>query len=158
MKHQHADELADALLRASRALVGVAARSLADVDDVTLPQYRALVLISSRPRTTVSDLASALGVHSTTVTRMCDRLVRKRLIRRIEAAEDRREVDLRLAAAGRRLVDGVTARRRDDLTEIAQRLGPETAAAAVVALEAFASAADGLTVEADLFGWHVVGR
>lgn len=145
--------LGDALLRASRALVGVAARSLADLDDVTLPQFRALVLIGSRPRTTVSDLAAALGVHSTTVSRMCDRLVRKRLIRRAEATEDRRETDLHLAAAGRRLVDRVTTRRRQDFAAIARRMAPENAAAAVAALEAFAAAADGSPGEADLFGW-----
>ena len=39
--------LTDALLTASRALVAVAARSLAAVDDdVTLPQYRALVVLA----------------------------------------------------------------------------------------------------------------
>ena len=43
------DSLTDALLTASRALVAVAARSLAAVDDdVTLPQYRALVVLASQ--------------------------------------------------------------------------------------------------------------
>ena len=38
----------DAVLRASRALVGVAARSLAEVEDtVILPQFRALVVLAS---------------------------------------------------------------------------------------------------------------
>jgi hypothetical protein len=41
----------DAVLTASRALVGVAARSLAIVDaEVTLPQYRALVVLAPRAR------------------------------------------------------------------------------------------------------------
>ncbi|MCA1587776.1 MAG: MarR family transcriptional regulator [Chloroflexi bacterium] len=152
---QTSGELGDALLLASRALVGVAARSLADEDSVTLPQFRALVLLGTRPRTTVSDLAQALGVHSTTATRLCDRLVRKRLIRRTEAAEDRRETDLHLTAAGRRLLERVTERRRRDLAAIAARMGEFEARAAVAALEAFAAAADEAASEADLFGWQV---
>ncbi|MFN2624781.1 MAG: MarR family transcriptional regulator [Mycobacteriales bacterium] len=143
---------------ASRALVGVAARSLADVDEITLPQFRALVFVSSRERTTVSDLATALGVHSTSATRLCDRLVRKRLLRRSEAADDRRQTDLHLTVAGRRLVERVTERRRRDLGAIAERMGAEAAGAAIAALEAFSAAADGRPGEADLFGWNPAER
>ncbi len=157
MRHPD-DELADALLAASRALVGVAARSLADVE-VTLPQFRALVLIASRQRTTVSVLAAALGIHSTSATRLCDRLVRKRLIRRTEGTDDRRETDLHLAAAGRRLVERVTDRRREDLACIAARMGDVDASAASAALEAFAAAAErSALVHADLFGWQPAER
>jgi DNA-binding MarR family transcriptional regulator len=148
------EEAVDALLLASRALVGVAARSLADVDAVTLPQFRALVLVSSRPRTTVSDLAQALGIHPTSATRLCDRLVRKRMIRRAEAVADRRQTELHLAAAGRRLVAHVTDRRRDALRLVAARMGPEDRAAAVQGLRAFAVAAEESADEADLFGWE----
>ena len=43
------DEVADAVLGASRALVAVAARSLATVaEDVTLAQYRALIELAAR--------------------------------------------------------------------------------------------------------------
>ena len=43
------DELVDAVLGASRALVAVAARSLATLaDDVTLAQYRVLVELAAR--------------------------------------------------------------------------------------------------------------
>jgi DNA-binding MarR family transcriptional regulator len=138
---------------ASRALVGVAARSVADVD-VTLPQFRALVLLSSRSRTTVSELGTALGIHPTTATRLCDRLVRKRLIRRVEAAADRRETELHLAAAGRRLVERVTERRRRDLAAIVERMGSDHDTGQLVrALEAFAVATDDALIDADLFGW-----
>lgn len=143
----------DALLLASRALVGVAARSLADVDDVTLPQFRALVLVASRDRTTVSDLADALGTHATSATRLCDRLVRKKLIRRTEAIEDRRRTELHLSAAGRRLVDRVTERRRDALATITERMSQGELAEAVRGFAAFAVAAEESASEAELFGW-----
>ena len=150
---ESAGELADSLLVASRALVGIAARSLADID-VTLQQFRALVIVGSAARTTVSDLAAALGTHPTSVTRLCDRLVRKGLLRRMEAATDRREVDLLLTATGRRLVERVTARRRADLAAIAADMPPREADAAVAALRSFAEAAHDVVGSVDLFGWQ----
>jgi DNA-binding MarR family transcriptional regulator len=147
------DALVDALFLASRALVGVAARSLAGVEEVTLAQYRALVLIATRPTTTVSDLADALDIHPTSATRLCDRLVRKRLIRRVESAEDRRKTDLHIAAAGRRIVEGVAQSRRADLARIVRRMAPDDVAGATRALAAFAAAADSQAAGADLFGW-----
>ena len=75
------DEVVDAVLGASRALVAVAARSLATVaDDVTLAQYRVLIELASRGPQRLADLATALSVDRSTATRMCDRLVRKRLV------------------------------------------------------------------------------
>ncbi len=72
-------------------LVSVAARSLAGVTDkVTLPQYRALVVLAAvGPRTRA--LAEVLGVHSSTLTRLCDRLVNKDLITRGESPTNRRK-------------------------------------------------------------------
>ena len=110
-------EVVDALLTATRALVGLAARSLADAD-VTLGQYRTLVVLASRGPQRVIDISNELGVSSSTGTRMCDRLVAKGLARRYRTDQDRREVRLGLTAAGRRLIDEVTLRRRDELVNI----------------------------------------
>ena len=149
--------IGDALLVASRVLVGIAARSLADVD-VTLPQFRALVVVSSRPGTTMSDLADALDVHSTTATRLCDRLVDRGLIQRAQSVDDRRATEIRLTGSGRRLVNQVTAVRRRDLTTIASRMPAAAATAAVEALTAFADAAGEPASPVDLFGWHASDR
>jgi len=145
-------ELVGSLLVASRALLGVAARSLAEADHVTLPQFRALVVLSSRPGATVSELAEALDIHPTTATRLCDRLVAKQLIRRTEGVHDRRITEIRLAAAGRRLVQKVTARRVKALNDIASRMDSATWEAATAVLTAFAQAA-GEGGQVDLFGW-----
>jgi DNA-binding MarR family transcriptional regulator len=113
------DDVIDALLSASRALVGLAARSLADLDaEVTLPQYRALVVIATRGPQRVVDIANELGVNPSTGTRMCDRLVRKHLVQRARSTADRRVVRLSLTPAGQALVADVTRRRRDELTHI----------------------------------------
>jgi DNA-binding MarR family transcriptional regulator len=112
-------ELVDALLSVSRAMVALAARSLADLDaDVTLPQYRALVVLASRGPQRIVGIAAELGVNPSTATRMCDRLVRKRLIRRYRSTADRREVRLTLTADGRDLVQQVTDRRRVELERL----------------------------------------
>ncbi|MDA8268840.1 MAG: MarR family transcriptional regulator [Actinomycetota bacterium] len=109
----------EAVLGASRVLVAVAARSLADVaEEVTLPQYRALVVLVSRGPQRVASLAEALAVTPPTATRMCDRLVRKGLVRRRTSSEDRREVHLSISATGRDLVSQVTARRRQEIAEL----------------------------------------
>lgn len=147
-----ADELTDALLRASRALVGVAARSLGDADEVTLAQYRALVVLAGTPGLPTGELASALDIQPSTATRLCDRLVRKGLIERAQAEADRRETTLRLSPTGRRLVARVTARRRREVAAIVGRMPPAEAAAGVAALAAFAAAA-GEPPGVDLFGW-----
>jgi DNA-binding MarR family transcriptional regulator len=136
------EELVDAVLRASRVLVAVAARSLAAVDhDVTLPQYRALVVLASRGPQRPSELADALGVHPSTITRLCDRLVVKRLVRRSASAVSRREVSIVLTAKGRRLVDAVTEQRRAEIALVVAKVPPRERAATVRALHALGEAA-----------------
>src|SRR5205823_4370071 len=121
-------------------------------DDVTLPQWRALVVLSTRSGMTVTDLAEALDIHPSTATRLCDRLVRKRLVRRRRGTDDRRSTEVFLAAAGTRLVERVTNRRRRDLATIAARMPEGDRARAVDVLRAFAEAAREPS-GVDLFGW-----
>jgi len=79
-----ADETAvDAVLTASRTLVGVATRSMgAAAQETTIAQYRALVVLASRGPQRMVDLARLLEVTPSTAGRMCDRLLRKGLVRR----------------------------------------------------------------------------
>jgi DNA-binding MarR family transcriptional regulator len=129
------DELVDALLSASRAMVGLAARSLADLDaEVTLPQYRALVVLASRGPQRMVDISTELQVNPSTGTRMCDRLVRKGLARRYRTTGDRRAVRLTLTPAGRRLVEEVTTCRRTDLTRIVADMADHQRAPAIAGL------------------------
>ena len=132
----------EALLSASRAFVGLAARSLAAVDeDVTLPQFRALVVLATRGEQRSIDIAEELGVNPSTGSRMADRLVRKGLIRRVRSTGDRRVVQLRLTPAGLRLVDEVISRRQADLAELVAATADLWKPAVTRALRAFAEAA-----------------
>ena len=124
---QVADEAAvDAVLTASRTLVAVATTSLgAAADDITIAQYRALVVLASRGPQRMADLAAALDVAPSTAGRMCDRLVRKGLIRRHRVRADRRAVKVSITEAGRQVVDEATARRRAAAgRHLGQALGP----------------------------------
>jgi DNA-binding MarR family transcriptional regulator len=110
------DEVVGALLAFSRVVVAMAARSLAESDeDVTLPQFRTLVVLASRGPQRIVDLAEELAVTSSTATRMCNRLMAKGLVDREERAEDRRAAWIRLTVVGRKLVGEVMTRRREAL-------------------------------------------
>ena len=148
------EELVDAVLGASRALVAVAARSLADLaEDVTLAQYRALVELAARGPQRPADLASALGVDRSTATRMCDRLVRKGLVQRRRISSDRRGVRISLTGAGRALVQEVTRRRRVEIAQILRRMPRADRDSALVALRVFADAAGEVPEQDWSLGW-----
>ena len=141
-------------LVASRALVGVAARSLSALEtDVTLPQYRALVLLSSRGEQKVSALADALGIHPSTATRLCDRLLTKGLIDRATSEGNRREVTLTLSPNGRALINAVTRSRRRELRRVVGRIDPDARRALIDAFDTFATAAGELPDDAWKLGW-----
>jgi len=132
----------NAVLTASRSLIAVATRSLgAAAEETTIAQYRALVVLASRGPQRMVDLAAALEVAPSTAGRMCDRLVRKGLIRRHRARTDRRAVLVSVTPAGRQVVDQATARRRALIEDILARLPASRQHAVAQALAAFADAA-----------------
>jgi DNA-binding MarR family transcriptional regulator len=143
MAGQVADKAAvDAVLAASRALVAVATRSLgAAAEETTIAQYRALVVLASRGSQRQVDLAGALGVAPSTAGRMCDRLVRKGLVRRHRGQLDRRAVLVGITPAGREVVDQATTRRRELIAEILARLPEQVQGLAAEGLSALAEAA-----------------
>lgn len=132
------DAVTRAVLTASRLLVAVSARSLAEVEDrVTLPQFRMLVVLSTRGATKLVVLADLLQVAPSTAMRMVDRLIAAGLADRQVNPNNRRETMLTLTHEGRRTVADVTARRRAEIAAIVERLAPEQRGALVGALTAF---------------------
>jgi DNA-binding MarR family transcriptional regulator len=136
------EAVVDAVLTASRTLVAVATQSLGAVaEETTIAQYRGLVVLASRGPQRQVDLAGALNVTASTAGRMCDRLVRKGLIRRHRSRADRRSVQVSITSAGREVVDQATARRRALLAQILARLAAPEQSQVAGALTAFAAAA-----------------
>jgi DNA-binding MarR family transcriptional regulator len=132
----------DAVLEASRALVGVLARSFAEVlDQVTLVQFRVLVVLCSEGPLRSGALAERLGIHQSTFTRTADRLVSQGWVRRETSAESRREVLVDLTDSGRELVEDVMRRRAKDVERVLGDASQRDRARIRAGFEAFARAA-----------------
>lgn len=136
-----ATDVVEAVLASSRALVALSARSIADNTDVTLPQYRMLVVLDHAP-SNLTSLAEALDVGPSTAMRMVDRLVASRLVQRTVPQQDRRVTHLELTAKGRQTVQMVTKKRRRDLQRVIDRIPVEQRTALAAAMASFANAAE----------------
>ncbi len=130
--------MVSALVSASRVLVALTARTLGALDiDVSLSQYRALVVLASHGPQRTTDLAVELGVQPSTVTRSCDRLIRRGLVRRCRRPDDRRVAWLGLTEAGKDLVGTTMRQRQAAITRLADGIDvpdPRPVTAALTAL------------------------
>ena len=145
----------DAVLAASRVLVGVAAQSLADLEDtVSVPQLRAMMILATRGPLHLTALAEGMGVHPSNATRTCDRLVAAGFLDRRDNPADRRHLLLELTTAGHALIDGVIDRRRVAIEKILSRMPTEHRRQLGQTLNQFA-AAGGEPTSQDLLalGW-----
>jgi DNA-binding MarR family transcriptional regulator len=143
-------DAAEETLTASRALLGVVARSVAPaLEVVSLPQFRVLVLLSSAGPTRVGQLAVQVGANPSTFSRSVDRMVAGGWVRRCENPDSRREVLLELTDDGRWLVESVTTRRQREVDAVLERMSADDRATLIVGLTAF-NAAAGETSVGDL--------
>jgi DNA-binding MarR family transcriptional regulator len=150
------DLMVDAVLSASRVLVAIAARSLADAgEEVTLTQYRSLVVLASRGPQGVAALAEAVAVTPPTASRLVDRLVKKGLVRRRTDRQDRRQVRIALTETGRHLVDAVSARRRQEIAALLATIAPETQRSVVDVLSQLAEVAGEVPEQDWSTGWDL---
>ena len=149
------DEQIDAVLVACRALVAVAAQSVASVEHrVTLPQLRVLVMIASRGPQNLASVAAGLGVHASNGTRMCDKLVNAGLLHRSDDPTDRRNLILELTPSGQQLVDSMIEYRRTAITNVLAKMPAQLRSDLVPALLAFADSAQEIPPsEAWALGW-----
>lgn len=150
------DEITDALLTASRLLVALSARSIAHVDDsITIPQFRTLVILSTRGPSKVATLAAILNVQPSTATRMVDRLVAAGLIDRKPNPESRRELIIELTARGRKVVTAVTAQRRKEIAAVVEHMPAADRAGLVRALTAFSAAGGEQQADTDIESYQL---
>lgn len=118
---------------ATRDLVGLALRSVENLE-VSLSQFRLLLVLHELGRSSSTQCAQALGVVGSSVTRLADRLhASGHLVRGVDP-DNRSVVTLELTAAGRRVVRQVTTRRRRELSRALDLLDPEQRAACVAGL------------------------
>lgn len=137
-------------------MVALAARNLAGLGaEVTLPQYRTLVLLAGGGPQRSAALAKELGVAPSTLTRMCDRLERKSLVRRFHRNNDRRSIWLGLTAEGRDLVGEVMEARRKELARIVRGADLVATGAQLELLDRFVRAAGELGDDQWWANWKV---
>ena len=135
-------DAAQATLVASRALLGVVARSVASaLEVVTLPQFRVLVVLTNTGPLRLGALAEHLNANTSTFSRSVDRLVAGGWVRRTPSPDSRREVIIELTASGKALVEEVTDRRRAELAHILGKLSTEEQESVRIALQLLADAA-----------------
>lgn len=126
---------------ARRSPLAVSLRSLAaGPEQVTLPQFRMLVLLAGHGEMNLVTLAERLAVNPSTALRMLQRLVDRGLVSRRANPDSRREVLLRLTGPGQHIVERVTARRRAEIAAIITRMAVSDPVGLVKALRAFAAA------------------
>ena len=136
------NEALERTLTASRALLGLVARSLAGVSDtVTLPQFRVLVLLATRGPARMGDLAQLLGVHQSSFSRTADRLEAAGLLVREQSPGSRREVVVSATGRGLQIVEDVTEARRREIAQVLAGLSPREQEKVAAGFELFALAA-----------------
>lgn len=136
------DALVQAIVAASRALVALTAASMdASPVEVTLGQFRVLVLLSGRGPQRMSGLGSEVGLSPSSITRMVERLERKGLVSRRRSPSSRRAIDIHLTNAGADLVANVIDVRQRAIRAIIDSLPEEDRRGMRRSFEEFARAA-----------------
>ncbi len=80
-------------------------------EKLSFPQLKLLYLVAHTDDHIISDAAAFLGVSNAAASKAVDKLVRRRLLRRVEVQADRRSSQLFLTEAGRRLIQAYEAAR-----------------------------------------------
>jgi DNA-binding MarR family transcriptional regulator len=131
-----------ALEMMARAMVGLTMRSVDVLDgEVSLPQFRMLLVLSSLGRVPSSRLAAEMGTGASSVTRLADRLEAAGLLMRGTDPRSRSVVTLEATRAGVDLVARVVGRRHELLEAVLDQMTARERAEAVRVARRFAGLA-----------------
>jgi len=89
---------------------------------ITLPQLWALHQVAERKTCTMRMLAQALGLKSSTVTGLVDRLVKLGLLKRFNSQTDRRVVFAEITPKGRKILEHMYAERHKSIIHMFQHV------------------------------------
>jgi len=93
--------------------------------DLTMPQFKLLILIASGRGLRVGDLAQRMGVTPPTVTTILDRLVEHGLVRREDDPVDRRLVIAKMTAEGLSLLHRLNVHAGTEIADCMDDLSPD---------------------------------
>ena len=110
--------------------------------DLSMAQFKTLMLVAATGGLTGRDLAQRLGVGPSAVTPLVDQLVRHGYVHREEDAADRRVCWTRPTAAGLALFERVQAAGREHLEHVLMELSPDDLERVESALQILRAAAE----------------
>jgi DNA-binding MarR family transcriptional regulator len=116
--------------------------------NLTMPQFRLLLVLALRGGAASHDLAESMGVSLATITGIVDRLAAQDLVTRREDPRDRRVRRVELTAAGRGLVDDIAAAGTASQRRLLDRLSLDDLAILERAFGLLADAAEAERAEA----------
>ena len=102
---------------------------------LSVPQFRGLNFIAHHPGSSVSALASFLGVTLATASAMADRLVKAAYLHANGSLADRRRSELQISAAGKTVLERMRCQTQADLARSLQGRSPQELAALVLGLQ-----------------------
>jgi DNA-binding MarR family transcriptional regulator len=100
------------LLSVGIGITAIALDQTPDAEELTLAQWRALVVAAANEGVRIGELATRLGLSVPAASRLVRRVERRGFVSTARAEDDRRATNVTLTAAGRRTVDAVVGRRR----------------------------------------------
>jgi DNA-binding MarR family transcriptional regulator len=135
---------------ATRDLAGVALRSIDQLgDDLSLPQFRLLLVVYENGPCSSVEVARAMGLAASSVTRLADRLTESGHVVRRADPGNRTVVILDLSTSGKALARKVIRRRRRELAALLEHLDPDVRAACAQGLR---------DLHAHIGGEYTIGR
>lgn len=145
------DVITDELLTVSRLMIALSAQALAEVDEnITVQQFRSLMVLYKRGSTNLTTLAYQMGVQPSAAGRMVDRLVAMGLVERSPHPTSRRELLGSLTPRGHQAVTEINERRRAALMRILAGMPKSTSEELVRTLTGFNLAAAELAHDYDV--------
>jgi len=112
------------LMRASRAVANQV-EPLVATRGLTLTQFGVLEVILHKGPMTHRELGRKVLTSAGNMTDVVDKLEARDLVRRVRAAEDRRQVRVELTDAGRELIEDLFPRHAVDITRAMSGLAPD---------------------------------
>jgi DNA-binding MarR family transcriptional regulator len=109
-------DLASEIERLLTSGIGITARAIdqtADAAELTLVQWRVLVIASQTDGLRIGKLAAHLGISIPSASRLVRRIETQGLVTATRADDDRRATNIALTKAGRVIVDAVVRCRRE---------------------------------------------
>lgn len=116
---------------------------------LTMTQLRVLFILRAEPGLTAGVLAERLGTTPSTLTRIMDRLVSSRLVRRVSDDDDRRLVRHYLSEKGLETGEEMERQGRARMYEVFRRLSTDQLESVVEALRTLSRAMDAADAKVD---------